>query len=303
MFPYQKVDITPFKRSPKIDEDKLQKEFDRVVYPYITWLDGDMAALGDVVECSMTSQNKRFQRPSAKITVGAGLLDREEEKKLVGQKVGAKLALVCRGSDVTVTILSVKKRCVPPLTDEMVAALGLESVRTVEQYRTYLVEQALDEQFSNESYAVIQSVLQTVRERSEVLITQEDWQQSVQWDINRLSVIAQFDGLELEKMTEKEFEGRIPVKSYYELVAMLQRDAWQNTWQMLLGRKLAEEDGFTVTETGYETFLAELAASWNSTVEAYRPAYPYAYYEAIQYRIHYYDTVSDYIRRNIYWED
>ncbi len=33
MFPYQKVDITPFKRSPEIDEAKLQKEFDRAVYP------------------------------------------------------------------------------------------------------------------------------------------------------------------------------------------------------------------------------------------------------------------------------
>lgn len=303
MFPYQKVDITPFKRSPEIDEAKLQKELDRAVYPYITWSDGDVAAMGDVVECSMTSPDKRFQRPNAKITVGAGLLDREAEKKLVGQRVGDTQMLICRGSEVSVTILSVKKRCVPPLTDEMVDALGLEGVCTVEQYRTYLVEKALDERFSNESYAVIQSVLQTVRERSEVLITQEDWQQSVQWDINRLSVIARFDGMELEKMTAAEFEGRIPVQSYYELVAMLQRDAWQNTWQMLLGRKLAEEDGFTVTEAEYEAFLAELAASWNSNVEAYRPAYPYAYYEAIQYRIHYYDAVSDYIRKNIYWED
>ncbi len=303
MFPYQKVDITPFKRKPAIDEEKLQKELDRVVYPYITWSDGDVAGMGDVVECSMASADKRFERVSARITVGAGLLDREEEKKLVGQKVGAALALVCRGSEVSLTILSVKKKCVPPLTDAMVAAMGIAGVETAEQYRGYLVKQMLDEQFPKDSYEAIQSVLRTVRQRSEVLITQEDWQQTVDWDLNRLAVIARLDGMELEKMTAKEFEGRIPVQSYYELVAMLQRDAWQNTWQMLLGQKLAEEDGFAVTEAQYEAFLADLARSWNSTVEAYRPAYPYAYYEAIQYRIHYYDAVSDYIRSNIYWEE
>ena len=303
MFPYQKVDLTPFKRKPEIDEEKLRKELDRTVYPYITWEDGEQADRGDVIDCRMESDNERYCRDCAKITVGAGLLDREEENKLVGAGVGSTHELVCRGSKVTLTVLAVKKRHVPDLTDRMVEALGIDGISTVNQYRRQLRKQALDERFTNESYEVIQAVLKTVRERSEVLITEEDWQQTVQWDLNRLSVISRFEGMELETMTEKDFEGRIPVKSYYELVAMLQRDAWQNTWQMLMGRKLAEEDGFVPTEAAYEEFLQQLAESWNSTVEAYRPAYSFDYYKAIQYRIHYYDTVSDYIRNNIYWEE
>lgn len=303
IFPYQEVDITPFKRRAEIDKEKLQKELDRVVYPYITWVDGDTVDLGDVVECRMASTNAHFQRSSAKITVGAGLLNREEEKKLVGAKVGTEKTLLCRDSQVTLTVLSIKKRCVPSLTDQMVEALGLSDIHTVEQYRAHLVNQALDERFANESYEVIQFVLQTVRERSEVLITQEDWQQCVDWDLNRLSVISRFDGMDLKTMTAEDFEGRIPVQSYYELVAMLQHDAWQNTWQMLMGQKLAETDGFTVTREGYEDFLTQTAAAWNSTADAYRPAYSYEYYAAIQYRIHYYDVVSDYIRKNLYWEE
>lgn len=303
MFPYQKVDLTPFRRKPEIDEEKLQKELDRAVYPYITWEDGGQAEPGDVVECRMESDNKRYRRDRAKITVGAGLLDREEEKKLAGAGVGRVCELVLRGSRVKVTVLEVKKRRVPELQDEMVAALGIDGVKNVSQYRRYLREQALDERFTNESYEVIQAVLKTVRENSEVLITEEDWQQTVQWDLNRLSVISGFEGMDLKTMTAQDFEGRIPVKSYYELVAMLQRDAWQNTWQMLMGQKLAEEDGFAPTEEAFEDFLRQLAAAWNSTVEAYRPAYSFEYYKAIQYRIHYYDAVSDYIRKNIYWEE
>lgn len=303
MFPYQEVDFTRFKRSPKIEEEALQKELDRVVYPYITWSEGDTVHAGDVVQCRLTSANPRYQRPGAKLTVGAGLLDRAAENALIGQHVGATLELVCRGSRVTATVLGVQNKQVPPVSDEMVAALGIDGVDTVKEYRNYLVRQALDEQFRNESYEVIQYVLGAVRERSQVLIDEADWQQSVAWDLNRLSVIARFEGMDLKTMTAREFEGRIPVKSYQELVAQLQRDAWENTRQMLFGRKLAETDGFAVDQAGYETFLIDTATSWGSTAEAYRPAYPYAYYEAIEYRNHYYNAVRDYIRENIYWEE
>lgn len=303
MFPFDQVDISGFRRRPKIDEAGLQKELDRVVYPYITWAEGDVAAPGDVAICRMESTDTRFQRDQAQITVGAGLLDKAEEKKLAGARVGTVETLICRGSKVTVTVLAIRKRIVPPLEDRMVAALGIDGIKTVASYRAYLVDQALDEQFSRDSYEVIQSVMHTVRERSEVIITQEDWQQCVDWDLKRLEVLSRLDGLELQTMTARDFEGRIPVKSYYELVAMLQRDAWQNTWQMLMGYKLAETDGFSVTREGYEAFLKDTAEAWHYTAEDYRPAYPYEYYEAIQYRIHYYDAVSGYIRKHLYQED
>lgn len=303
MFPFEEVDITPFKRRAEIDEAKLQKELDRAVYPYITWEEGDEAAAGDVVSCRMESADARFRRAEAKITVGAGLLDKSEEAKLVGARVGTAATLCCRGSEVTVTVLGIRKRRVPPLEDRMVAALGLTGVETVDQYRAYLVNQALDEQFAHDSYEVIEAVLRTVRQRSEVLIDEEDWQQTVDWDLNRLSVLSALDGMDLKTMTAQDFEGRIPVKSYYELVAMLQRDAWANTWQMLMGSKLAESDGFAVSRESYEAFLKESAEAWHYTAEDYRPAYSYEYYQAIQYRVHYYDAVSDYIRKHLYWED
>lgn len=303
MFPFEQVDITPYRRHVVLNEAKLQKEMDRAVYPYITWVDGDEVAVGDVVICRMESDNPRLQRSEAKITVGAGLLNKEEENKLAGARVGSVQTLSCRDSAVTLTVLGIRKRQVPPLENRMVAALGIDGVTTVEQYRAYLVNQAVDEQFDNDSYEVIEAVLQTVRERSEVLIDEADWQQTVDWDLNRLAVISRLDGMDLKTMTAQDFAGRIPVKSYYELVAMLQRDAWQNTWQMLMGRQLAETDGFSVTQEGYEAFLKESAEAWHYTAEDYRPAYSYEYYAAIQYRVHYYDAVSDYIRKHLYWED
>lgn len=303
MFPFEEVDITPYRRHVVLDEATLQQEMDRAVYPYITWEEGDEVAVGDVVTCRMESDNPRLQRPEAKITVGAGLLNKAEESKLAGARVGSVQTLSCRGSAVTLTVLGIRKRQVPPLEDRMVAALGIDGVTTVEQYRAYLVKQAVDEQFDHDSYEVIEAVLRTVRERSEVLIDEADWQQTVDWDLNRLAVISRLDGMDLKTMTARDFEGRIPVKSYYELVAMLQRDAWQNTWQMLMGRQLAETDGFAVTQEGYEAFLKESAEAWHYTAEDYRPAYSYEYYAAIQYRVHYYDAVSDYIREHLYWED
>ena len=84
MFPFEQVDITPFQRHVTLDQAKLQKEMDRVVYPYITWADGDEAHPGDVVTCRMESADARFQREHAMITVGAGLLGKEEEPSWQG---------------------------------------------------------------------------------------------------------------------------------------------------------------------------------------------------------------------------
>ena len=303
MLPFTEVDISAFKKKPEIDPIWLRREMERAAYPFITWSEGTTVAKGDVVECRMSSSCARYDRPRMKITVGAGLLDAQLEERLIGQSVGAEIEAQCRGNDVALTILSVKNKHTPALPDQMVAALDLEGVQTVAEYKRYLIEKSLDETFYKEGWATIQYVIQAVCDNSEILIAEEDWQRYVDWDLGRLEAISTIEGMVLKEMSARDFQGRIPVKSYHELVALVQKDAWGKLRNMLLGRALAEKNGYAVPADGYETFLTDTASAWGHTAEEYRAAYPYEYYEAIEYGNYYFDAVKDYVRRNYFQED
>ncbi len=78
---------------------------------------------------------------------------------------------------------------------------------------------------SNDCYEPLMHIQKTVLEMSEILLRKEDWQRYSTLKLQYLKGLAVFEGFALETMTAKDFEGRIPVKSYEELVLMLQTES------------------------------------------------------------------------------
>ena len=97
-------------------------------------------------------------------------------------------------------------------------------------------------------------------------------------------------------MTPEQFQGRIPVKSYHELVAMLQYDGWDNLCRYLLGRRYAETDSFHSGEAEYEAFIADYAKTWRVSEESAREANPFENFIFNEYTGHAYTVLKNYIR-------
>lgn len=327
-YPYQDVDISPYQKTFVVDEKKIEKSMSRLLNKHVTWASGGSVAVGDVVCCSLASGLPKFQRDELNLTVGSNLFDKEFEAALLGKKEGDAFSFERDGQDVGVKILSVKNKRIPALRDEFVRELSLEQVDTVEEYRAHLKRQQLEEAFREDSYEVLRYVQRTVLEKSRILLTKEDWQKYVELRLNALRGIARFDGFELEKMTAKEFDGRIPVKSYEELVASIQYDAWDTCRLSLLGRELAagvtqmagaaqsvaettEISGTAqpVTMEGisrdvirgeYEELMKEQADIWKRPVEECRAAHSYELFEINYYTNYYDDKVLEYLKEKLY---
>lgn len=137
----------------------------------------------------------------------------------------------------------------------MIEALGVPGIATVEAYWAYLFSEWKNEDFLKHGYEALEHLITQVVSNSELLIREEDWQAHVDWELGRVQCIAKAEGLILEQMTEKEFAGRIPVKTYDGLVALLQKGAWRGCALGLLGKALAERDGYKVNEDQYQTYL------------------------------------------------
>ena len=143
----------------------------------------------------------------------------------------------------------------------------------------------------------MQHLMKTVLAESEFVLFKEDWAAVVRQKLERSQVLCRQEGLVLEEMTPEQFNGRIPVKSYYEFVAMLQDDAWDTLRMHLLGKEYACTDGFTVDEAGYEEYITDYVKFWHTTDEQAREIDPYDSFVFGEYVNHAYSVLRAYIKQ------
>ena len=124
---------------------------------------GDIAAL----ELSEGGETRRVQ-----INVGLGFAGDALEERLLGLCAGAEIP--AEGWSAPGRIVSVKRRMVPAMTDELAGRLGLEGVSTVEAFRTYLQDQEARRVQRGKTQALCEVVTKAVLEHSDFADVGED---------------------------------------------------------------------------------------------------------------------------------
>lgn len=287
------LEIVPF----QADKEALEQELQRLANPYIQWKEGDTVSPGDLAVCKLQSDCPRFHKEAVRFIAGSGMFQREVEMAAVGLSVGETTSVHLAEGVVTITLHSVQNRVVPSLTDEMVQALDLEGVHTLEDYRQYLLDAQRDKAFNNASYALLGQLFQAVCHGSEFVLCKEDWKTAVNLELNRCRALSKREGLVLEEMTPQEFEGRIPVQSYDELVIMVQESAWDSLYRYLLGRYYAEQDGFSVDEAGYQAYVEQTCQETGESPEQVKEVHPWQLYEFNAYCTHTYQVWTEYLKQ------
>ncbi len=281
-----------------LDEARLEEEMQRLANPYIQWEEGNTAVAGDIVICDMASENTRFSKKQVKFVVGSGMFQREVEALVEGMKVGEQRETVTEGGSIAVTLRAVKTRYVPPLKDSMVEHLGLEGIYTLRDYRDYLLGVQKKKALDVIRYDLLHTIENAVLRESEFVLYKEDWQLLVQQELDRCRAMSRREGMVLEEMTPEQFQGRIPVKSYAELVIMTQNNCWDSLRRYLLGCYYAQEDDFSVGESDYEEYIRMYCTQWHEEEKAAREIQPYEIFRFNAYCSHAYDVWSRYIEEN-----
>ena len=293
---YREVDVKSLLKPFVPDDAALEAELRRLTNPYIRWEAGTAVSPGDQAVCRLVSDCPRFQKEKVRFVAGSGMFHKELENLSMGMTVGGTREIVLPEGRVSLTLTGVMNRVAPEPGDKMVEKLGLDGVHTVAAYRAYLLEQQKAAAFQEDSYDALNHLMREVISGSEFVLDREDWAETINRELDRCRTLCRQEGMVLEEMTPEQFNGRIPVKSYHELVAMLQYDGWDKLCRYLLGCRYAENDGFRAGEAEYREFIADYVRSWHVSEENAREANPYDSFLFNEYAGHAYTVLKTYIR-------
>ena len=293
---YREVDVKSLLKPFVPDDAALEAELRRLTNPYIRWEAGTAVSPGDQAVCRLVSDCPRFQKEKVRFVAGSGMFHKELENLSMGMTVGGTREIVLPEGRVSLTLTGVMNRVAPEPGDKMVEKLGLDGVHTVAAYRAYLLEQQKAAAFQEDSYDALNHLMREVIGGSEFVLDREDWEEPINRELDRCRTLCRQEGMVLEEMTPEQFNGRIPVKSYHELVAMLQYDGWDKLCRYLLGCRYAENDGFRAGEAEYGEFIADYVRSWHVSEENAREANPYDSFLFNEYAGHAYTVLKEYIR-------
>lgn len=207
-------------------EDYIDKKIKAAAKAYKKNVPAEIIQKGDVAVIAMESTLPRYNKKSAFVTIGGGMLNAEFEAQLIGHKVGEVFTATAENTEVSVTIKSITRTVYPKLTDDMVKEFashidGMEDVFTVQQYIDYIVNEYKEETRQTEFYGKVNEII-------EYVLTNSDWE----FDDSEITELVSEqkaaieselanEGKSLETLTQTELQGYYGVESVEEMDAML----------------------------------------------------------------------------------
>lgn len=144
VYDYHQTDISQFVTGFVPDEAQLEKDMQRQLRRYGKVVSVDCVENGDTAVLRCHSELPRFDRESVTLIVGKGLLDQTLERGILGMAPGQSRSLQVGGAAVEVELLSATRTQLPQRTDEAIAALGIDGVKTVHDLRLRCLQKQVD---------------------------------------------------------------------------------------------------------------------------------------------------------------
>ena len=295
----EKIDINKYRFKINVDEEKIKGEMNRLINRELKWVEIQEVSEGDIVVCKITSNLSKFNKENINISIGSGLYDSTLEKALIGAKVGETKSIQVDGEEILALLKSVRHKVIPEISDEMVKSLGIEGVNTIEDYRNYLISVQKEEQINNISYELHKCIKEEMFKNSKFDLYEEDFKKICDLELERCAALAAKEGLDIKTMKEEDFNIRIPVKSYAELVELTSENSREKLIEYVIGKHYADVDKYTITKEDYDEFIKEYADFWQVIKEYAIDVNQYEHYVICEIIGYYYKKIRLYIEEKI----
>jgi FKBP-type peptidyl-prolyl cis-trans isomerase (trigger factor) len=299
IYDYHNIDLSPYAKEFVVNERAIQDEISNIQNKGSKWEAGSTVCKSDIVVCSLKSENPKFNKEKIKIVAGSGMFNSELENKLVGIAKGENKSITINDEPVCVEINDIMHRVVAPFDDETAASLGIEGVKTTADFHDHLSNQQKKEFIEKIEYPAIQFAVNEMLTKSDVVVKKQEWKAAIDMELSKYKALCSLEGLVLEEMKDKDFDGKIPVKSYYELMAMVQLNNWDTVSEYLIGKAYAERKGYCPNEEDYEKYIKEYMEFWHNTDEEARKITTYEHFIFFSYTGCFYNEISEYVKKNI----
>ena len=238
----------------KVKQKKIDEKIFKAAEHFLTIEDcDDEIKTGDIVALKIDSDDSFVQSECERLSVGKGFFSEDVEKELIGKKQGDTFNACLNDSKAEITVLWVKRRMVPELTDEMAAKMDVEDVTTREEYVDYVTAELESEEKEKKQNAIWLMVSKKLLEESE-------------FEVDEKEVEEQFkkDTAYLKDQLEDDFEEFMRVKYHGKTLAESEQNYKKDiekTFKLCaIASPMAEEDGVEFTKEQYDAVIDDMVS-------------------------------------------
>ncbi len=273
----------------KIHQKDIDKEVITAAEHFLTLeeQDGEIIA-GDIVAVSVKSADELMNSDCDRFVIGKGFYSDEVENALLGKKKGDTVSVKYNDADADITVLSVVRRIVPELTDEMAAKLQIEDeeISTRDEYIDYVKSQLESEDKEKKQNAIWTLVSRKLLSESEFEIDTAEIDKKYETDFNYLKE-------QLEDDIEEFMQAKYHCKTMEENLKKFKDDIKRSYLIFAIAEPQAKEEGIEWSEDDYNATI-EAMVNDDYTVEELKASMSYEDFTKQQAEDYLKEKVLDY---------
>ncbi len=250
LFDFREIDMSPKLFDLSYSEAAVEQVLDEVRERSLTIqaVSGPVER-GDIVVLDVPATQER-EAETLQLNVQKYFYDNDFEDSLVGRMPGDSLTLPARGEGRACVLTQIKRRILPPLTDELVAELEMEGVTTVDAYRQMVVDGFVGADREKKSDAIVSVATNQVLEKSQFGDLTEEIAAERASDEAQYRAVAQVNGVTYEDVLAQVIPAKYETAEQKEefLHSMAVKGAKEN----LIYAHYVAEKGVTIDQAGYE---------------------------------------------------
>lgn len=150
----------------RVDEQQVEKDIQALSLRYASEERAATAEMGDTVFCGADKDSYPDGRTILLYTEVPMPDAAGAAKQALGKQKGDTFTAHLAGKNVTLTVEKIVRRIPVEVNDALIAGLGMDGVSTVEDYRNYLRNKAMDDQKMEQSKAIIRYFLEQMEQGS-----------------------------------------------------------------------------------------------------------------------------------------
>lgn len=283
IYDFNKVIIPEELFNIEISKEVIMNAVDRLAKKYLTIEEVyDGIVQGDVIAVSLESNIPGYNK-NTQISVGRGFYNKEFEDALIGMKKGDSKDICVRENAVTTKIVSVKRRMIPAVTDEIVKKENIKGVYTVEEYKKYIYDKTLEKIKERKMLEILNVTKEEIINKSEFQLADDDISYMQNVTKTQLEKKSQENNMSYEEfikvITSQFLENPTPEESKkYIIDACLKK-----LKTLLIGTYFAKKHGIKLNEETYENDMKARADKEKTSIEYMKDDIPYPSYLEIKY--------------------
>ena len=252
LYDFKKCDLPDVLFQITVHQKDIDARIEKAAEHFLTIEDqsGEIKT-GDIVAIKVESDDSFVNSECDRLSVGRGFYSEKVEQALLGKKSGETFTMDMDGTPAKITVLWVKRRVVPKLTDDMAANLGVEDVATVEEYKAYVIAELENEDKEKKQNAILLMVSKKLLEETEFEVDESEVEAQFKKDISYM-----------RGELENDFEEFMRVKYHGETLEEQERNFKEEIEKTLklcaIAAPMAEKDGIEWTEDDYNAVIDDM---------------------------------------------